>query len=55
MTLAKFWTALSGALAVAASLAADGLTDADWITIVMAFVTAAGVYAMPNAPKGDGG
>lgn len=51
MTLAKFWTALSGALAVAASLAADGLTDADWITIAMAFVTAAGVYAMPNKEK----
>lgn len=48
MTLAKFWTALSGALAIAASLAPDGLTTADWITILMAFMTAAGVYAMPN-------
>lgn len=51
MTIAKFWTALSGALAVAASLAPDGLTSSDWITIIIAFATAAGVYATPNKEK----
>lgn len=53
MTLAKFWTALSGALAVAASLAPDGLTLSDGITIAIAFMTAAGVYAMPNSSRDD--
>ena len=48
MSAAKFWTALSGAVSVAASLAFDGLNDADWITILIAFMTAGGVYAMPN-------
>lgn len=46
---AKALTALASALGVAASLAPDGLTASDGITIVLAFLGALGVYAVPNS------
>ena len=50
---AKFWTALSAALAVAVTVTADGsLTLNDAITILAAGVGAVGVYFVPNTPRG---
>jgi hypothetical protein len=54
MTAAKFWMALSSALGVAGSLIPDGLDGTDWITIILAFLGAAGVYAVPNGTTTDG-
>ena len=51
MTAAKFLTALASALSVAASVAADGITSPDAITIALAFLGALGVYAIPNKEK----
>lgn len=51
LTYAKFVAAISGALAVAASVASDGLDAADWVAILSAFVSAFVVYAVPNIPK----
>jgi hypothetical protein len=51
MTSAKALTALASALGVAASLAPDGLSSSDWITIALAFLGAVGVYSVPNRPK----
>lgn len=51
MTASKFYTALAAALGVAASVAADGLTSADWFAIALAFLGALGVYATPNRPR----
>jgi membrane protein implicated in regulation of membrane protease activity len=45
----KFWAAAGGALAVAASLAPGGFTLAEGIAVALAGLTAAGVYAVPNA------
>lgn len=54
MTASKFWMALSSAVAVAGSLIPDGLNGSDWITIILAFLGAAGVYAVPNGSRTDG-
>lgn len=52
MTYAKFIMALSAALGVAASVAADGtLTPSDWVAMLAAFVGALGVYAVPNGGR----
>lgn len=51
MTASKFYTALAAALGVAASVAADGLSSADWFTIALGFLGALGVYHVPNRPR----
>lgn len=51
MTAAKFYAAVGSALAVAASVAPEGITSSEWITIALAFLGALGVYATPNRPK----
>lgn len=52
MTSAKFITALTAALGVAASVAADSsLPPADWVAILTAFVGALGVYVIPNRQR----
>jgi len=49
---AKFLTALGAAAAVAATAVADGsVTSTEVWGIVLAFVGALGVYAVPNTPK----
>lgn len=54
MTAAKFYAALSAALAVAVSVTADGtLTLNDWVTIVAAGVGAVAVYFVPNNTEKD--
>jgi hypothetical protein len=48
---AKFWTALSG---LAAQAVADGVIDgrpAWWVSSVIAAITAAAVFTVPNAPE----
>jgi hypothetical protein len=51
MTLAKFWMALSAAVGVMGTLMPDGLNGSDWVTVALAFLGAAGVYAVPNDTK----
>lgn len=48
---AKFFVAVVGALATAVSAAVtdETITSSEWITIVLAGLTAAGVYLYPNA------
>lgn len=50
---AKTWVnALVLAAGVAAPLVQDGLTGTEWTTVVIALLTAAGVYIVPNARRG---
>lgn len=50
---AKTWVnALVLAAGVAAPLVQDGLTGTEWTTVVIALLTSAGVYAVPNRPRG---
>jgi hypothetical protein len=46
---AKFFTAAAAALAVAGSLASDGMSTSDCIATAAAFLGAFGVYAVPNS------
>jgi hypothetical protein len=54
MTAAKFYAALSAALAVAVSVTADGTISLnDWVTIIAAALGALAVYYTPNKPLED--
>ena len=46
---AKLIAALAGAATEAAAL---GLVDEKWVTVAIAFLTAYGVYRVPNAVEG---
>ena len=55
---AKFWVGLLGAILIAASSALD--SPPQWLGVVIAVLTAIGVYLVPNAEPageepGDGG
>lgn len=49
---AKTWVnALVLAAGIAAPLIQDGLTGTEWTTVIIALLTAAGVYAVPNRSR----
>jgi len=46
----KCIAALVGATAITLPLISGGVTAAEWATILTAYATALGIYAVPNAP-----
>lgn len=51
LATAKLWvSALVLAAGVAVPLIQDGVTTTEWMTILIALLTAAGVYVMPGTP-----
>lgn len=54
---AVFAALMAGATSVYAALDGENfdLTDKDWITVVIAVLTAVGVYLVPNAKASEGG
>lgn len=49
---AKFVTALAAALAIAGvALADNSISPSEWVQIILAFLGAVGVYAIPNTSK----
>lgn len=44
---------LAGLTALYTALSGDGMTDAEWVTVAIAVLTAVSVYLVPNSRASD--
>lgn len=47
----KFLVALAAAVAVLGTVIPNGITSQEWISVILAFLGALGVYLVPNQPS----